>query len=99
MQCQAAECAEKVCCRDSRSDLREVSDSPMPTSPKTTKSCAELSAIVVEKPKELSVSQLLQKAQSDSIADEAASLPVSPSSISLPATAIPAATTTEDKSC
>ncbi|KAH8370205.1 hypothetical protein KR093_002652, partial [Drosophila rubida] len=60
MQCQAAECAEKVCCRDSRSDLREVSDSPMPTSPKTTKSCAELSAIVVEKPKELSVSQLLQ---------------------------------------
>ncbi|XP_060651376.1 LOW QUALITY PROTEIN: proton-coupled zinc antiporter SLC30A1 [Drosophila nasuta] len=97
MQCQAAECAEKVCCRDSRSDLREVSDSPMPTQSKT-KFCAELSAIVVEKPKELSVSQLLKKTQNDPIKEESSSLPVSPSSVSLPASAIPA-TTTEDKSC
>jgi len=28
MQCQAAECIEKVCCRDSRSDLREICDAP-----------------------------------------------------------------------
>ncbi|XP_002069019.2 zinc transporter 1 [Drosophila willistoni] len=28
MQCQAAECAEKVCCRDSRTDLREISQCP-----------------------------------------------------------------------
>ncbi|XP_034104424.1 zinc transporter 1 [Drosophila albomicans] len=98
MQCQAAECAEKVCCRDSRSDLREVSDSPMPTQPKT-KSCAELSAIVVEKPKELSVSQLLKNTQNNPIKEESSSLPVSPSSVSLPASAIPATTTTENKSC
>ncbi|KAH8378882.1 hypothetical protein KR009_001875, partial [Drosophila setifemur] len=28
MQCQSAECLEKVCCRDSRNDLREICDAP-----------------------------------------------------------------------
>ncbi|KAL7731685.1 hypothetical protein ACLKA6_000973 [Drosophila palustris] len=88
MQCQAAECIEKVCCRDSRSDLREVSESPMPK----TKSCAELSTIVVDKPNELSVSQLIKM-------NEDQSLPVSPSSTSLPATATATTTTTDAKSC
>ncbi|XP_016997102.2 proton-coupled zinc antiporter SLC30A1 [Drosophila takahashii] len=75
MQCQAAECIEKVCCRDSRTDLREVCDAPggrkssSPTkcqgdghdhSRIKSKSCAELSAVVVEKPKELNAAQLLK---------------------------------------
>ncbi|KAH8361648.1 hypothetical protein KR084_012307 [Drosophila pseudotakahashii] len=75
MQCQAAECIEKVCCRDSRTDLREICDAPggrkssSPTkcqgdghdhSRIKSKSCAELSAVVVEKPKELNAAQLLK---------------------------------------
>lgn len=103
MQCQAAECIEKVCCRDSRSDLREVSGSPdgskTISSPSTTKSCAELSTVTVEKPKELSVSQLLKGQQEEQKVQEEDStqspLPSSPSSISLPAEA----TTTDNKCC
>ncbi|XP_017080799.1 zinc transporter 1 [Drosophila eugracilis] len=82
MQCQAVECIEKVCCRDSRTDLREVCDAPggrISSSPakcqgnghdhsKTkSKSCAELSAVVVEKPKELNAGQLL-KSQDQTVA-------------------------------
>lgn len=97
MQCQAAECIEKVCCRDSRSDLREVSDSPMPIKmPPKTKSCAELSTIVVDKPNELSVSQLMKTVQAIPKTEDS-SLPVSPSSISLPATVT--TTTIDAKSC
>lgn len=103
MQCQAVECIEKVCCRDSRSDLREVSGSPdgskTISSPSTTKSCAELSTVTVEKPKELSVSQLLKGQQGEQKVQEEEStqspLPSSPSSISLPAEA----TTTDNKCC
>lgn len=92
MQCQAAECMEKVCCRDSRSDLREVSNSPDGSSTTTrAKSCAELSTIVVQKPKELSVTQLIEGQRETPAKDEEASLPVSPSSVSLPVAAIPAA--------
>ncbi|XP_017059839.1 zinc transporter 1 [Drosophila ficusphila] len=75
MQCQAVECIEKVCCRDSRSDLREVCDAPggrkSSASDKCqgnshdhgkikSKSCAELSAVVVEEPKELNATQLMK---------------------------------------
>jgi len=75
MQCQAAECIEKVCCRDSRTDLREICDAPgggkssYPAkcegnghdhSRIKSKSCAELSAVIVEKPKELDAAQLLR---------------------------------------
>ncbi|KAH8235189.1 hypothetical protein KR032_010083 [Drosophila birchii] len=69
MQCQAAECIEKVCCRDSRADLREICNSPnggktSSTSPSQakskSKSCAELSSVVVEKPKELNAGQLIE---------------------------------------
>lgn len=105
MQCQAAECMEKVCCRDSRSDIREVSNSPDGSSSSNTikaKSCAELSTIVVEKPKELSAAQLIEGQQNQETPvveqqEEPAetSLPVSPSSVSLPA----AATPTDDAKC
>ncbi|EDW95157.1 uncharacterized protein Dyak_GE22395, isoform C [Drosophila yakuba] len=82
MQCQAVECIEKVCCRDSRTDLREVCDAPSgrkSSSPAKcvgnshehsrakSKSCAELSAVVVEKPKELCAGQLL-KGQAEQVA-------------------------------
>lgn len=70
MQCQAAECIEKVCCRDSRADLREICDAPDGGKSSTSssssqaksksKSCAELSSVVVEKPKELNAAQLLE---------------------------------------
>ncbi|XP_064541027.1 proton-coupled zinc antiporter SLC30A1 [Drosophila montana] len=90
MQCQAAECIEKVCCRDSRSDLREVSGSPdgskTISSPSTPKSCAELSNVIVEKPKELSVVQLLKGQQeAEQVREELTQspLPSSPTSISL----------------
>lgn len=100
MQCQAAECMEKVCCRDSRTDLREVSNSPDGSSSSSTtnkaKSCSELSTIVVQKPKELSAAQLIEGQQQETPVakqeeEAAASLPVSPSSVSLPATATPTA--------
>ncbi|EDV97698.1 zinc transporter 1 [Drosophila grimshawi] len=90
MQCQASDCIEKVCCRDSRSDLREVSSSPdggdAHTNPSKTKSCAELSAIIVETPKELSVAQLIKSQKESQVEQEAmpSSLPSCPSSVSLP---------------
>ncbi|KAH8410815.1 hypothetical protein KR222_011214, partial [Zaprionus bogoriensis] len=79
MQCQADDCMEKVCCRDSRSDLREVSDVPAGSNSSTTntnnttgtnssnkaKSCAELSAIIVQKPKELSAAELMEQGQQE----------------------------------
>ncbi|XP_016974888.1 zinc transporter 1 [Drosophila rhopaloa] len=91
MQCQAAECIEKVCCRDSRSDLREVCDTPggrkSSSSDKCqdhdhgrvkSKSCAELSVVVVEKPKELNAAQLL-KGQDQEVAKSMPKLQHTPS--------------------
>ncbi|ALC45115.1 CG5130 [Drosophila busckii] len=82
MQCQAAECIEKVCCRDSRTDLREVSESPdgSKVSKLRVKSCAELNVVVVEKPRELSVAQLIKRQE------QGATVCASPSSVSLPNT-------------
>ncbi|KAH8300422.1 hypothetical protein KR018_004926 [Drosophila ironensis] len=78
MQCQAAECIEKVCCRDSRSDLREVCDAPDGDKASAkcqgnghahgkskSKSCSELSAVVVEKPQELNAAQLMKEQDGD----------------------------------
>ncbi|KAH8350904.1 hypothetical protein KR067_003719 [Drosophila pandora] len=80
MQCQAAECIEKVCCRDSRTDLREICDGPngrKSSSPakcqgnnhdhgkNKSKSCCELSAVVVERPKELNAAQLMEAKEQD----------------------------------
>lgn len=105
MQCQAAECMEKVCCRDSRTDLREVSNTPDGSSSSSTtnkaKSCSELSTIVVQKPQELSAAQLIEGQQQETPVakqeeEAAASLPESPSSVSLPATATP---TVDAKCC
>ncbi|XP_030382557.1 zinc transporter 1 [Scaptodrosophila lebanonensis] len=92
MQCSAADCVEKVCCRDSRSDLREVSECPDGSKtqstqchghkPQKSKSCTELSVVIVEtpskqtsssKPKELNATQLLmgqQEAQPTASAKE-----------------------------
>ncbi|XP_034656837.1 zinc transporter 1 [Drosophila subobscura] len=75
MQCQAAECIEKVCCRDSRTDLREVSDSPDGGKSKSSpchghghgKSKSDLSAVVVEKPKELNAAQLMKVQATDEV--------------------------------
>ncbi|XP_052848744.1 LOW QUALITY PROTEIN: proton-coupled zinc antiporter SLC30A1 [Drosophila gunungcola] len=93
MQCQAAECIEKVCCRDSRTDLREVCDAPGGRKSSTptkcqgdghdhgmgkSKSCAELSAVVVEKPKELNAAQLL-KGQDQEVAKSMPKLQHTPS--------------------
>lgn len=88
MQCQAVECIEKVCCRDSRSDLREVSSSPDASKSPNTKSCAELSTVVVAKPKELNAAQLMH-------GQEKETLTTCPSSVSLPTEASP----TDAKGC
>ncbi|XP_017955667.1 zinc transporter 1 isoform X2 [Drosophila navojoa] len=87
MQCQAAECVEKVCCRDSRSDLREVSSSPDVSKSPKAKSCAELTTVVVAKPKELNAAQLMHGQEE--------TLTACPSSVSLPTEASP----TDAKGC
>ncbi|XP_017862488.1 PREDICTED: zinc transporter 1 isoform X2 [Drosophila arizonae] len=88
MQCQAAECIEKVCCRDSRSDLREVSSSPDGSKSPKAKSCAELTTVVVAKPKELNAAQLMHGQDNET-------LTTCTSSVSLPTEASP----TDAKSC
>lgn len=95
MQCQAAECIEKVCCRDSRTDLREICDAPngrKSSSPakcqgnnhdhgkNKSKSCSELSAVVVERPKELNAAQLMEGKEQDA----PKSKPTLPQSVSQP---------------
>lgn len=88
MQCQAAECIEKVCCRDSRSDLREVSSSPDGSKAPKAKSCAELTTVVVAKPEELNAAQLMH-------GQEKETLTPCTSSVSLPTEASP----TDAKGC
>ncbi|XP_037934774.1 zinc transporter 1 [Teleopsis dalmanni] len=67
VQCSAPECAEKVCCRDSRSDLRDVTVCPNGSSEKVSNNGLahnvekqRSNSKCNEKPKELKISNLLK---------------------------------------